>query len=51
MAKYKIEFQGFVYVEADTPEEANQKYDDGDTVYEESFPSDPEEVESFEITI
>lgn len=51
MAKWKVEFNGFAYVEADTQEEANEKYDSGDTVYEESFPSDPEEIEEFEVII
>lgn len=51
MAKWKIEFHGFAYVEADSAEEADEKYNDGDVVFQEDNVSDPKEVDSFEVTI
>ena len=35
MSKWKVEFKGFAYVEADTKEEAEEMFDNGETCYEE----------------
>ena len=46
--KYKVSFSGFAYVEADSPEEAEEKamYED-DAVYEEKKCESVEEVDEF----
>lgn len=49
MRKYKVPFTGFVYVEADSPDDARECADGSDTVYEEMEFGDPEEVEDFVI--
>ena len=49
MAKFKVEFTGFVYVEADTKEEAIDKWEDGDYIYKEENPEEAYEVDEFEI--
>ena len=46
MAKYKVCYSGFAYVEADTPEEAEDNYD-CDAVYEERQTDSIEEVDDF----
>ena len=35
MAKWKVEFKGFAYIEADTQEEAEEMFDNDETYYEE----------------
>ena len=47
MAKYRIDYEGFMYVEADSPEEAEQKYFDGDYIYDESGDYEISEVSEF----
>lgn len=46
--KYKVSFSGFHYVEANSPEEAEEKatYED-DAIYSESQVDDIEEVDEF----
>lgn len=47
MGKYRIDYEGFMYVEADSPEEAEQKYFDGDYIYDESGEYEVSEVSDF----
>lgn len=49
--KYRIDIFGFAYVEADNPSEALDKYENGDTVYEESEPSEPVQVDDFAVVL
>lgn len=51
MKRYKIPFSGFVYVEADSEEDANEALDCEDIIYEEREFEDPQEVKEFEIYI
>lgn len=48
--KYKVSFSGFHYVEANSPEEAEEKamYED-DAIYSESQVDDIEEIEEFSV--
>ena len=50
--KYKVSYRGFAYVEADSPEEAEEKamYED-DTVYSEQSVESIEEVDEFTICL
>lgn len=50
MAKYKVNFSGFAYVEADDPDEAKELVEDGQYAYME-YESDAEEVDDFEVII
>lgn len=47
MAKYKVYYSGFAYVEANNPEEAKDNCFDGFTVYEEEQIDNVEEVDDF----
>ena len=47
MAKFRIDYDGFMYVEADSIEEAEQKYFDGDYIYDESGDYEISEVSDF----
>lgn len=47
MMKYKVSFSGFAYVEADTPEEAEELYHDGFSDYEEWEVTEVEEIDEF----
>lgn len=49
--KYRITLGGFAYIEADSREEAEQKYYDGDEIYKEEGITDIEEVDSFDVYI
>ena len=49
MAKYKIAFSGFAYVEADDEEEAKENLEDGGEVYMEYTMDSVVEVDSFDI--
>lgn len=50
--KYKVLYTGFYYVEADSPEEAEEKamYED-DAVYSEKSVTSIEEVETFTVEV
>ena len=50
MAKWKVSFKGFAYVEADTQEEAEEMYEEGGIVYEEKEVH-TEEVKKFEVQV
>ena len=50
MNKYKVNFMGFYYVEAETPEDAKDICDI-DNIYEESLITSVEEVDDFEICL
>lgn len=50
MPKYKVSYSGFAYVEADSPEEAEDSYYDY-PVYDECEPTSVEEVDDFIITL
>ena len=45
--KYKVFFDKWAYVEADSEDEAMDKAADGDTVYEEDEPIEASEVDEF----
>ena len=49
--KYRVDFSGFAYVEADSQSEALDKYENSDTVYEESEASHPVEVDEFTVDL
>lgn len=50
--KYKVNFSGFAYVEADSEEEAEEKvlYED-DAIYSETQADNIEEVDEFEVML
>ena len=50
MAKYKVSFSGFAYVEADSSEEAMDEYE-WSAIYEETSVDSVEEVEEFGVRI
>ena len=50
MAKYRVDFLGFAYVEANTKEEAKELAENGVYAYME-YESDAEEVDDFEVMI
>lgn len=47
MARYKVCYSGFVYVEAEDETEALELAQDGMTIYEEMEWEDPEEIDDF----
>lgn len=47
MAKYKITFSGFAYVEAEDEEEAREAFDDDDFAFKETKVDNVEEVDEF----
>lgn len=47
MAKYRIEYEGFMYVEAEDYDEAEQKYFGDDYIYKESGEYEISEVSDF----
>lgn len=49
MAKFKVSFSGFAYVEADDEEEAEEKVEEGAEVYMEYTMDSIEEVDEFTI--
>lgn len=49
MAKFKVEFSGFVYVEAESKDEAMDKWSNEDFVYREENPEVAYEVDEFEV--
>jgi hypothetical protein len=49
--KYKVNYSGFAYVESDDEEEAQMAYQDGDTIYEEEWIEEIEEVDEFTVVI
>lgn len=50
--KYKVNFSGFAYVEADSKEEAKEKvlYED-DAIYSETQVDSTEEIKEFEVEL
>lgn len=50
--KYKVSFSGFAYIEADSPEEAEEKamYEDN-AIYEEKECESIEEVDEFAVSL
>lgn len=44
MNKYKIEFRGYAYVEADSEEEAKEKFYDDDFIYKDDVIDNTEQV-------
>lgn len=50
MAKYKVYYSGMAYVEADSADEALEKYDT-DFIYDEQIPEDVEEVNEFAVAL
>ena len=51
MAKYKVSFSGFAYVEAQSEESALEAYFDGETVYDESGVDNVVEVYEFSVEV
>ena len=51
MAKYKIEFSGFAYVEADSKEEAHEAWLNDECIYLETGVNDISEIEEFDIEV
>ena len=50
MAKYRVDFSEFAYVEADNPDEAKEFVQDGEYTYMEmNYDIDPQEVDDFEV--
>ncbi len=49
MAKYKVGFSGFAYVEADDENEAMDIYQSGETIYEENEIGEVIEVDEFTV--
>lgn len=50
MNKYKVNYMGFYYVEAETPEDA-EDICDIDNIYKERLITSTEEVDDFEISL
>lgn len=52
MAKYKVSYSGFVYVEADTAEEAEEKtFDEVEEIYSEKQVNAVIEVDEFVVEL
>lgn len=51
MAKYKVYYQGFAYVKANSEEEARELFEEEDEVYREQDVTTVEEVDDFLVTI
>lgn len=51
MRKYRVEFHGFAYVEAESEEEAAKLYKCGGSAYEENTVTNAREVQDFEVFI
>ena len=50
--KYKVNFSGFAYVEADSEEEAREKVlYENDAIYSETQVDNIEEVDEFEVSL
>ena len=47
MTKYKVNYSGFAYVEADSEEEAKELFYDGEEIYKEWEVTDVEEVDDY----
>lgn len=50
MAKYRVDFSGFAYVEADDPDEAKELVEDGLCAYME-YESHAEEIDDFVVVL
>lgn len=51
MAKWRIDFKGFAYVEADTVEDAREVFENECESYKEQEEDDPIQVDEFGIEI
>ena len=49
MAKWRIDYKGFAFIEADTAEEAKEMFENGESYYEEQEDDYPVEVNEFVI--
>ena len=49
--KYKVSYSGFAYVEATNESIAQLAYEEGDTIYEEEWIEEIEEVDEFEVDV
>lgn len=47
--KYKVEYAGFAYVEADSANEAVEKFNDGEEIFDEREITAAVEVEDFTV--
>ena len=50
MSKYRVDFHGFAYVEAEDEDDAREKVEDGFYAYME-YASEAEEVDEFLVTV
>lgn len=51
MKKYKVKYSGFVYVNADSADEARDMYTEDDIVYREEQADSVEEVDEFAVEV
>lgn len=51
MAKYKVCYSGFAYVEADNAKDAEENYDACDNVYKETQIDSIEAVDDFDVCL
>lgn len=51
MSKYKVKFIGFAYVEADTKEEAEVAFDDGEAYLEEKEVTSIRQIRDYDESI
>ena len=51
MAKWRIDYKGFAFIEADTLEEAEEMFKNGESFYEELENEEPVEVDDFMIEL
>lgn len=51
MAKWRIDYKGFAFIEADTLEEAEEMFKNGESSYEERESEEPVKVDDFIIEV
>lgn len=51
MKKYKVSYTGFAYINAESKEEAEEKFDDDDCVFGELNVESVEEVADFRVRV
>ncbi len=48
MAKYRIRYEGYAIVEADSPAEAVEQFNNDNTLYETWVAQDPEQIYNYD---
>ena len=51
MKKYKVSYSGFAYVEAENMQEAKEKFEYDDSVYQEQAVDNVEEIDDFLVSM